>query len=120
MEAPTRTILHAENLDLIKGHKIIKNAPSITHLLFADDCLVFCEANSQANNNLVKFFSDFGKALDQLINLNKSEVFFSANTDAEIMNGIQTNMNIKTISLEDKYLGPPCLHIDPKLSVSNQ
>lgn len=107
MESLSRTITHAENPNLLRGHRINNHAPSITHLLFADDCLLFCEASTHASNNLVKLFSDFGKASGQLINLSKSGVFFSAHTDPDIMNAIQSGLNVQSIPLSDKYLGSP-------------
>lgn len=66
MEALSRTISHAENINLIHGHKIVNHAPSASHLLFADDCLLFCDATTDASENLIRIFKDFGEASGQL------------------------------------------------------
>lgn len=39
---------------LIHGNKVCQSAPTITHLLFADDCLLFCHASIQEYNTLNK------------------------------------------------------------------
>lgn len=61
MESFSRTLSDAENKGLISGFKINKNCPSISHLLFADDCLIFAKANTNESKNLLKILEDYGK-----------------------------------------------------------
>ncbi|KAL5726163.1 hypothetical protein ACHQM5_009231 [Ranunculus cassubicifolius] len=41
-EAFSRMVGRAEDLGLIHGIKVMRRAPSISHLLYADDLIVFC------------------------------------------------------------------------------
>lgn len=107
MEALSRTIMNAEHLEKIKGIKITPSAPTISHLLFADDCLIFCDANVTTSQKLVQLFTDFGTASGQLINLSKSGVFFSTKTTHNIRKEVTNVLGVQAIPLNDKYLGSP-------------
>lgn len=84
MGALSRSIIQAKLEGKIKGIKNVHQTPPISHLLFADDCLLFCKVNEKTCHNLVKLFKDFGLASGQLINLSKKGVFFSPKTDTSI------------------------------------
>jgi hypothetical protein len=45
-EALSRILQQQETLGILKGIKIAKNCAPITHLLFADDLIVFAKATS--------------------------------------------------------------------------
>ncbi|XP_026419802.1 uncharacterized protein LOC113315758 [Papaver somniferum] len=107
MEALSRTLTHAEDLSIITGIKICGSAPSINHLLFADDCMVFCKANKVEAQNLMDILNIFGETSGQLINFNKSGVFFSKNTDPNLFSIINNIMGVQVLQLDDKYLGSP-------------
>ncbi|XP_026451554.1 uncharacterized protein LOC113351853 [Papaver somniferum] len=107
MGALSRTLSNAEDLGLITGIKICKTAPSINHLLFADDCMVFCKSNKMESQNLMDIFHIFSKTSVQLINFNKYGIFFSNNTDPNLSNIISNNMGVQVLNLHDKYLGSP-------------
>ncbi|XP_026378732.1 uncharacterized protein LOC113273187 [Papaver somniferum] len=103
----SRTLIHSEDLGIISGIKICKGAPSINHLLFADDCMVFCKANKIEAQNLMDILNLFGDTSGQLIDFNKSGVFFSRNTDPSLIPAISNIMGVKVLQLDDKYLGSP-------------
>ncbi|XP_026438275.1 uncharacterized protein LOC113336817 [Papaver somniferum] len=107
MEALSRYLTAAEAEGLIHGTKICSEAPNINHLVFADDCMIFCKANLEECNNLIKIFQDFGHSSGQLINFSKSGIFFSKNTDPSIADSISDTMKVQRIDTSDKYLGSP-------------
>ena len=61
------------------GMKIANEAPSLSHLFFADDSLIFCRAKATEATQLMKVLNVYGRASGQLINKEKSSVFFSKN-----------------------------------------
>ncbi|XP_026420508.1 uncharacterized protein LOC113316567 [Papaver somniferum] len=96
MEAPSRTLIHAEELGIISGIKICKGAPSINHLMFVDDHMVFCKANKIEDQNLMDILNLFRDTSGQLINFIKPGVFISRNTDPTLI-----------LQFDDIYLGSP-------------
>ncbi|XP_026437705.1 uncharacterized protein LOC113335903 [Papaver somniferum] len=107
MEALSRTLSHVEDLGIISGVQICKNAPSINHLLFVYDCMVFCKANLSEAQNLKDILNLFGNTSGQLINSSKSSVFFSKNTDPALMPNICNLLGVQALPINDKYLGSP-------------
>jgi hypothetical protein len=54
-----------------------KTSLMVSHLLFADDTLIFCDADSDQISNLRYVFSWFEVCSGLKINLSKSEIVFS-------------------------------------------
>ncbi|XP_026419525.1 uncharacterized protein LOC113315464 [Papaver somniferum] len=106
MESLSR-LIYAEELGLIHGKKICKIAPAINHLLFADDCMIFCKANLTEAQNIMDILHIFGSSSGKLINYTKSEVFFSKNTNPSLIPQISSTMGVQILQLDDKYLGSP-------------
>lgn len=62
----------AESNGSLHGLKVALSAPSVTHLMFADDLLIFCKANVEQVGVSKNVFSEFQKVSDQWINFEKS------------------------------------------------
>lgn len=67
----------------IQGIKVCRRAPSITHMLFADDSYLYCKAEEEQVGSLMRLLQVFEGASGQKVNLEKSVVFFSSNTRDE-------------------------------------
>lgn len=91
----------------LHGISIANNAPTLSHLTFADDSMVFCRANKSEAQNLMEIFADYQSISGQKINLNKSEMVFNSNLNQTIQTEFQQYMTIKITNNIDKYLGLP-------------
>lgn len=75
------SILRCHNTQgLIKGLRIARRGPTITHLFFADDSLVFFKADAKSSRNLKECLDLYEQASGQVINYDKSALTFSPNT----------------------------------------
>nr|XP_027124351.1 uncharacterized protein LOC113741063 [Coffea arabica] len=97
----------AEERNDIKGLRISRQGPIITHLFFADDSLIFCKANKQQAKEVMKILKTYEEASGQLINLEKSSVFFSKNMAMEQRQDVCSSLGGMTEMKQGKYLGLP-------------
>lgn len=79
MEGLSAIIKSYENRGLIKGIKIARSAPSISHMFFADDSYIYCHATRDEAMQVRGILAIFEQALGQKINTIKSSVLFSRN-----------------------------------------
>ncbi|XP_026443826.1 uncharacterized protein LOC113343678 [Papaver somniferum] len=80
IEYLSRQLTNAQQDKSIKGIKVDALSPAINHLLFADDCLIFTQANLSSENNLLEFLHNFSSQSGQVINFEKSSIYFSKKT----------------------------------------
>jgi hypothetical protein len=71
---------HAEATNGIKGIKLAQTAPTVNHLLFADDSLLFVEATKEGAASIRSILQKYEECLGQAINREKLPVMFSYNT----------------------------------------
>jgi hypothetical protein len=100
-------LINAQKNKKIKGVKIAHGAPEITHLLFADDSLMFCRANIEEINHVNNIIRTYQNAFGQLINMNKSEILFSKHVQQEVKESIQQIIPVQRVDHFFKYLGMP-------------
>ncbi|KAL9663962.1 hypothetical protein QQ045_019356 [Rhodiola kirilowii] len=92
----------------LKGIKINRGAPVMTHLFFADDSMFYIKASPIKANNLKRILAKYEEISGQKINANKSEISFSSNTPAVVRNAIVECCGIHQVSTHSKYLGLHC------------
>ncbi|XP_056697381.1 uncharacterized protein [Spinacia oleracea] len=80
MDILSHMLLLGVNIGLFKGIKVCRRAPSINHLFFADDSMLFFRANEDSCINLMKIINDFGSISGQRLNERRSHVKFSIHT----------------------------------------
>ena len=93
----------------IKGYPLCRNSPRLTHLLFADDSLLFCKATIEECQRVLYVLEVYGRCLGQQINRSKTTIFFSKSTSDDIRNQIKLALGVPEIVQYEKYLGLPSL-----------
>ncbi|XP_074288647.1 uncharacterized protein LOC141613801 [Silene latifolia] len=86
-------------------HPLCKNL-KLTHLMFADDLLLFCKGKPQSIWLLMRAFSSFSKASGLAMNNAKSEIFFNGVSE-DITEGIKHVTGFTEGTMPFRYLGVP-------------
>jgi hypothetical protein len=108
-EGLTTLVKKYEGRGDIHGVKVCRAAPSITHLLFADDCFLFFRADEKEAECMKQLLNDYERASGQAINFAKSEVYFSRNTSPNIKANISTMLGVNEVIGTGRYLGMPSM-----------
>ena len=66
---------HEEEVGGIEGIRVCRDAPSISHLLFADDSLILMKANVQNANTLKTILEVYCGSSGQCVSTPKSSIF---------------------------------------------
>jgi hypothetical protein len=90
---------------IAKGVRVSRQAPWISHLLFADDCLIFTQATKRGADRVAEILNLYNRGSGQLVNKAKSAVFFSGNCDEAVKHDVLEGLQIPTEALGEKYLG---------------
>ncbi|KAG8381639.1 hypothetical protein BUALT_Bualt06G0142500 [Buddleja alternifolia] len=72
-----------------------RNGPQISHLMFADDLLLFGEASVRRVQSAMQILSKFCAMSGQRVNTQKSRIYFSKNTKPETKHGIARITNLQ-------------------------
>ena len=99
----------AEERGMLEGVKVCRDAPSVSHLLFADDSLILMKADGVNANSLRDVLQSYCSASGQLVSEAKCSIYFSLNTTIEKRVEVCTTLNILVEALTEKYLGLPLL-----------
>ncbi|MBA0605736.1 hypothetical protein Godav_018277 [Gossypium davidsonii] len=113
MEKRERDLSRQDTLDKVKGENDNRMNPSIIHLLFADDCIFFCEASdrgSYAMNGILKeceFWSSkkFGvSSIKRALFFRSGKVFRASKCDGKGFKGFRgIHIVITTVDKIDAY-----------------
>lgn len=108
-EVFSRLLVHTESQDFLKGLKIAKICPIVSHLLFADDLLVFCRAFPSKTSCIRDCFDKYSRWFGQSINVSKSSIHFSKNTNPNSIRNILSILPFIHNPSKSVYLGLPIL-----------
>ncbi|KAA3467328.1 reverse transcriptase [Gossypium australe] len=92
---------------LIKGAKTSRRGSTISHLLFADDCVLFGEATNKGARLLKGILKEYERCSGQCAKFNKFIIFYSSNTSEENKGEILTILGVRSSIDMKKYLGFP-------------
>jgi hypothetical protein len=68
----------------MEGVRVSRNAPSVSHLLFADDSLILMKANMTNATSLRQVLDQYCASLGQLVSQAKCSMFFGPNVDTRV------------------------------------
>jgi hypothetical protein len=101
----SKILQHEASNGAIQGVKVCQRAPEITHLLFADDSLLFFRASEEQASAVKTALDRYCLGTGQLINFDKCSILFNAKQEQIIMEGVKEKLNVHRITFEAKYLG---------------
>lgn len=87
--------------------KVCGDAPSVNHLLFADDSLLLLKTNERSACHLQNILDLYEICSGQTINEDKSSVMFSRYTAETDKSELLSTLNINVEARTEKYLGLP-------------
>ncbi|KAK4392766.1 putative mitochondrial protein [Sesamum angolense] len=99
----------ASESGVVLGVAVCRGAPRISHLLFADDTMVFCLASPQTIQHVRLILDMYRLASGQKINLQKSSATFSRNTPPELQHHLADMLGICLENKHEIYLGLPAM-----------
>ncbi|KAL5740942.1 hypothetical protein ACOSQ2_030122 [Xanthoceras sorbifolium] len=106
-EGLSAMLAQAEHRGSLHGIRVARSAPQVSHLLFADDSLVFVKAEEADCRCLKHVLDSYERASGQAVNYDKSALSFSPNTQLSVRTLVGSLFNIGEVSCHDKYLGLP-------------
>jgi hypothetical protein len=114
MDKLTHLILHAIEQKRWKGIKAGRSGPMVSHLMFADDLLLFGEASEEQMCCVMATLQTFCNMSGQEISQDKTSVLFSKNVTRGLRNKILSISGFKETNCFGKYLGVPLIGKAPK------
>jgi hypothetical protein len=87
--------------------KICRAAPGISHLLFADDTLLFFKANSDQAGHVKDVLETYSRCTGQSINPAKCSIMFNEKGQQTVHDEVKQILGVQLAAFEAKYLGLP-------------
>ncbi|GMJ07053.1 hypothetical protein HRI_004374500 [Hibiscus trionum] len=93
----------------LEGASIGRSHFEVSHLLFADDSIIFSEASMSRARNLQSILTAYENESGQKVNYNKSLIFFSKNVEECTRRQIGDFLGVRISTNPEKYLGLPTM-----------
>ncbi|KAK3212741.1 hypothetical protein Dsin_017447 [Dipteronia sinensis] len=88
-----------------------------THLLYADDVLIFCRGTVKNLRRVVHAFRVYGSISGQLVNWSKSSIIFGSSVSPARISSLQSLVGMQIGQLPFSYLGVPLFRGKPRKSI---
>ena len=104
-EGFTSLLAKAEYDEKIHGVFICRKAPTISHLLFANNSLLFCKASKNEVQVINVVLMGYANASGQCVNMEKSLVFYSSNTSRQMKEWTKEILGVEEVERFEIFLG---------------
>lgn len=99
--------------------KLNTSCPTLSHLFFVDDAILFLNANKEECDQVLKILEIYNNASGQLVNFSKFGISFSSNATDGIESDICSLIGMPQLSKKVKYLGLPVFWGNSKAEAYN-
>ncbi|XP_041004066.1 uncharacterized protein LOC121249421 [Juglans microcarpa x Juglans regia] len=103
----TSILNRAERSRALTPVQIGRGPISVSHLFFAANNFMFCQANTEELNCVLNILNLYERASGQVLNKEKSSIFFSKNTKPVTQQKVLQLVGLKSSGAFEKYLGLP-------------
>ena len=110
MERLAHLIEREVQLGTWKPVRASRQGPVVSNLAFADDLNLFCEASVEQANIMMQCLNKFCAASGSKVNVAKSRIFFSRNTDAGTREAVCGEVGMEETDDLGAYLGVPLIN----------
>jgi hypothetical protein len=93
--------------NLLQELRICRGAPGVSHLLFADDTLLFFKVDVDQAMQVKDTIDTYERCTGQLINNSKCSIMFKGDEETATHAQVQHILGVGTRAFETKYLGLP-------------
>lgn len=90
--------------------KVSPKGSTFSHLFFADDLVLFANADEKSCNTILETLNDFCNVSGQKVNFQKSKLFCSANVPQHIALKLSFMCAMSLTNDLGTYLGAPLIH----------
>lgn len=104
-EVLSYSLINAGQQKVMHGVPIGRQGVRISHLLFADNSLIFCKASVREWWGVHTLLQQYKKALGQKLNRDNTALYFSKNTQTEAKTYLSNVIAVPTVQCYRKYLG---------------
>ncbi|KAL6133575.1 hypothetical protein ACLB2K_065810 [Fragaria x ananassa] len=108
-EALSLRITKAVNEKDLLGISLSRGSPILSHLFFADDALFFLKGTLLNCQQLGTIFNEYCTAFGQLINIDKSSIYFTSNTPRQMALLMCELLSFTEVMKPSIYLGIPSI-----------
>lgn len=99
----------AQQHSLIKGVSMGRGNMFVIHLLFVDDSIIFGKATIERAINIRRVLSIYEQAFGQLVNYEKSFIYFGANVVDNMKNSARNILKVRVATNLENYLRLPMI-----------
>ncbi|KAL0394334.1 UNVERIFIED_CONTAM: hypothetical protein Slati_4399600, partial [Sesamum latifolium] len=107
--AASNLIQQEEQCGNVLGVSIYRNDPNVSHILFVDDTLIFCQPTRDLVQCIRVILLLLEAASGLRMNMSKSILVFSKNTLHHVRMELPACLGMPIVLKHDKYLGLPAV-----------